>query len=166
MASPRRSRKASTHKKATVEPPERRQHAKLEDVPTDTAGVKARRVKPVVETLSARGTIDGRQLAAAEALREDYEVGIHGARIGDDLPVGVQGKTGDRHEMTQAQIEAAANYRRAVQTIGLLADAVVTPIVLENCTLEETGRRLGVDKKHLAGRLQVALDQVASFYGL
>ena len=164
-ATKRRSR-AGRKQALDITTPERGQHNRIEAIPTDVAGVKARRVKPVVEMLSARGTIDGRQLAAAEAYREDYEVGVLGARTVEDMPVGVQTSKGDRDALTQRQIEAGARYQRVCRGIGLMAGAVVTDVVLLNLSLEHAGRKQGVDKKTVAGRLQVALDQVASFYGL
>ena len=162
----KRRTKPKSRQALDITTPERGQHDQIEAVPTDVAGVKARRVKPVVEMLSARGTIDGRQLAAAEAYREDYEVGVLGARTVEDMPVGVQTSKGDRDALTQRQIEAGARYQRVCRGIGLMAGAVVTDVVLLNLSLEHAGRKQGVDKKTVAGRLQVALDQVASFYGL
>lgn len=152
---------------------ERERHGKLvavASIPTedDTAlpGVKMHRVQSPVERYAMRGSLTIRQSSAANDLREDWEFGIVGA-----CDTARRGTGGGPAGMTDAQLDAATAYRRAVEAMGKSVSAVVLPVVIGDAaggeiTVETLAIRRDEDRKQVMGMLKLGLDRLADHYAL
>lgn len=135
---------------------QRRNGRAMVEIPGDQAGVKVRVCQPPYEGYLSRGVITDRQCWAARRLKDDYELGICGARNpeagGSGDPAGV------------AQVLAARAYAVAVQAIGKRLSLVVLASVCEELTSEQVGRRIGERRDGVMALLRAGLDALADHY--
>ena len=133
------------------------------------AGTKMYRSQIPIERYRSRGEISERQATAGLRLRNDWEIGICGARQRDILgSKAVHGPVG----YSDMQLDAAMKYRDAVRVLGPAARAIVEPVV---CGDEAGGdvtvgmlakSRADMTAQQLFGAFKIGLDTLANHYGL
>jgi len=115
--------------------------------------------------LKARGLISGRQYAAGEALRADWERASLGPRVTmrwDAPPIGKGGRAAPHAEApTHAQLAARRRFEAAVATVGAGLADILWRIVCAGEGMRDAERALGWPAR--AGRvvLTIALDRLA-----
>jgi Domain of unknown function (DUF6456) len=158
--------------RASGEPtPERRRRSSFGLIPapaTDStparAGVRVYRAVPTLERLAKRGVIEPRQLVAGQRLRDDFELGIVGAR---EAAAGSTGPTSWTY--AEAMLAAVRRYEMAIAALGPTADFVQI-VCLEpdrgDISLAAMARRLGQNRQAISGIIRLGLQKLADFYGL
>jgi hypothetical protein len=124
--------------------------------------VAFRRVDQLLKLAEAGTGITDEHVTAGQRFMRDAEA-ADGARPGRDLAEGridgAQSGPGD------SRLFALRRYREAVQAVGQRGSAIVTLVVVENCTISDLARRLGVKQHYAAlGMLIAALDRLAEHY--
>lgn len=117
--------------------------------------------------LARRGLLNDAQVAAGERLRRDFLIGGHGPRTTmrwDAAPTG-RGNA-DGWDPSSAQIAARRRFAEAVAAAGPGLSDVLWRVVCAGEGMETAERALGWPAR--AGRvvLTLALDRLATFYGL
>jgi hypothetical protein len=129
------------------------------------AGSRVYRASSTIEQMLRRGTIEPRQAQAAERLRDDWELGVAGAR---EPATGSVGATGWYY--AEARLAALRRYQDAIAKLGPMADYVL-PIVLGttgfgDVSLSLLARLANRNRQEIAGVLKLGLDTLADHYGL
>ena len=129
------------------------------------AGTRVYRALSSLERLVRNGTIDPRQAQAGERYRDDYELGVEGARE----PASGSGGTTGWH-FSQAQLAALERCRKASAVLGPL-EPYVAPVVLGwpgfgDVSIAQLARTLSRNRQEVAGILKLGLTALADHYGL
>lgn len=119
-----------------------------------------RKLQPPIERYLARKLITQAQHSAAEHLLDDYELGVHGARNPE-----ARGSSGSPSPIAVAQLMALESYQLAVQRLGLIASAIVLPIVCADIGAAQLAQRIGAERALIMARLRDGLDVLADYYG-
>ena len=122
------------------------------------AGARMYRALSSLERLLRDGSIEPRQAEAGERLRDDYELGVMGAR---NQP-GSCGAPGWHY--AEARLAAVRRYRQAEARLGPLWD--YTASLALGCTISELARRMSRNRQEVAGICKLGLDTLADVYGL
>jgi hypothetical protein len=129
------------------------------------AGSRVWRATSTIERLARAGTIEPRQAQAAERLRDDYELGVAGAR---EPAGGSSGTTGWYYP--EARLAALRRYKSAITTLGPLADWVLLVALGEpghgDVSLAAIARRINRNRQEVAGIVKLGLDALADHYGI
>lgn len=144
--------------------PERERHSVVLVEPTcDVPGAMTARAQPAIERMERRGVLTRRQARAGARVYEAWALGIVGARDGEAGGSSVHDPGGYRDR----QIDAATEYRKLREAIGLRPWIVVFHVCCEDWSIDrfanECGR--GMDRKAWAGVLKLALDTAADYLG-
>jgi hypothetical protein len=134
------------------------------DIEVARAGMRMYRALSTVERLLRDGAITPRQAEAADRLRDDSDLGIHGARDAG----GSSSTTG--WYIAQAQLAAMRRYKAAIRALGPLWRYVV-PIVVGlpgagDISISDLARLLGRNRQEIAGIVKLGLDVLADHYKL
>jgi hypothetical protein len=129
-----------------------------------TAGVIAQyraRAVPVLERYHRRRQISDRQYHGALRLYENWALGIVGshdpeAGAGPWQPAGY----------SDVRLDAATNYRRAVQHLGKRLSPVVLAVVCDDFTVESWAKQRGIDRKGAMEVFRTSLDILADWFRL
>jgi hypothetical protein len=128
---------------------------------SDGFGMRTR-VIGMCEVLERRGTLTARQARAGTRIYQCWALGIMGARDAD-----ATGNGSDPGGYTDAQLDAAREYREIQQHIGLRLFPLVFAVCCEDLSparwANERGH--GTHKAAAVALLQHALDQVADLLG-
>ena len=116
-------------------PPERHQHDDIGETVTEQAGVKRRYVVDQVARLHGRGDITDEQAAAAFRFRQDRETLDSYSAPSTHGPL-VRTQSRGRQIMPDRVANAIARYRRAEHNLGITLMAVVGPLVLDGCRMD------------------------------
>ena len=122
------------------------------------AGARMYRSLSAVERLLRDGSITPAQAAAADRLRDDYELGVEGAR---DAPGG-GGAPGWYY--ADARLASLRRYELARAALGPLWSYTV-PIALDAARISDLARLLNRNRQELAGIVKLGLDVLADHYG-
>lgn len=159
-------RRAAVAVAAEMDPAEwqrSRGRAMVEEAAEVTAGGmpvgKVRVCLPPVELYLRRGQITARMCAAARRLRDDYDLGICGARDPER-----KGGTAAGEPMSAAQLMAARAYAKAVQAVGPRLSVVLLATVCEELWASEIGARVGERRDGVMALLRAGLDALADHY--
>lgn len=129
------------------------------------AGSRVYRTLSTVERLLRAGTLEPRQAQAANRLRDDYELGVAGAR---EHSAGSVGATGWYY--AEAQLAALRRYQDAIAALGPLALHVQIIVLGEpgsgDISISELARSLRRNRQEVAGVLKLGLDTLADHYGI
>ena len=130
--------------------------------------VAANEAESPISRLKARNLIDAAQFDAAEKLRRDYTLAQLAPRLGVDLtaPV-VLGRRGQKENtLTETVIAAKQRFARAMKAVGPGLSDVLYDVCCHLVGLEDAEREFGWPTR--AGRivLTIALDRLASHYGM
>jgi hypothetical protein len=106
------------------------------------------------------GALSPRQAQAAEQLRDDWELGIAGAR---EPASGSVGATGWYY--AEARLAAIRRYQTAVAKLGPMARYVLYIAVVE-ISLSQLARWIGSNRQEVAGVLKLGLETLADHYGI
>lgn len=151
------------------ETPERAQHAAgIVDRPTGTAigAPTGRLVQAPIDRLAARGTISPRMHSAGQRLRDQFEIGVLGARNRDrELPPGIRG-TSAMLEPTEVQVGALRAYRAALHSLGAHVGAVVEAVCCHDQDILAVSARQGRSRDKVMGVLEDGLKTLADHYRL
>lgn len=151
------------------ETPERGQHAAgIVDRPTGTAigAPTGRLVQSPIDRLVARGSISPRMHSAGQRLRDQFEIGVIGARNRDgELPPGIRG-TALALEPTEVQIGALRAYRAARRRLGAHLGPVVVAVCCHEQDVAVVAARQGRSPDKVMGVLEVGLETLADHYRL
>jgi hypothetical protein len=129
------------------------------------AGHRMFRALSTIERLRRDSSLSSRQAEAGERLRDDYELGVEGAR--DD-----NGKGGYwGWSFPEAQLNALRRYQLAVLALGQHIAGVVQPVCCGtpgggDVTLQALARKHKRNRQEIAGILKVGLDMLADHYGM
>jgi hypothetical protein len=124
------------------------------------AGSRVYRALSTVERMLRTGALEPRQAQAAERLRDDFELGVAGAR---EPASGSVGATGWYY--AEARLAALRRYQNALAKLGPLTPCIVW-IVLREFSLSALARILNRNRQEVAGVLKLGLDTLADHYGL
>ena len=128
------------------------------------AGLRMYRALSTVERLLRDGAITSRQADAGTRLRDDYEVGIAGARDGS----GSGGVIG--YYYAEARLRAVERYQLALAALGPLWRYVVPVCIGEpgggDISISELARRLGLNRQEVSGCIKAGLTALADSYDL
>ncbi len=106
-------------------------------------------------------------LAAANRLRRDHELGVHGAHLGNAQNDRVSGGK-DNTGMAAAQIDALGRFREAIAAVGSLRSEAVTVlcrVVLDNWDLSDLKAAYGVSRDRMHGRFYAGIERLREHYG-
>jgi len=153
---------------------ERMAHGRLVEVPAigtemeiARAGARMYRAVSTLDRMRRDGSLSARQADAGSNLRNDYELGVCGAR---NAPSGGSGgATGWFYTLTQ--LAAAGRWRDALEALGPRLGAVVCPICCGapgggDVSIADLARVTGTNRQEIAGQLKLGLDVLADHYGL
>jgi hypothetical protein len=124
------------------------------------AGSRVYRASSSVERLLRRAAIDPRQAQAAERLRDDWELGVVGAR---EPASGSVGSTGWYY--AEARLAALRSFQMARKKLGPM-QTYVLPVVIDELSLTELARWTRCNRQEVAGILKLGLDTLADHYGI
>jgi hypothetical protein len=129
------------------------------------AGARVYRALSSLERLVRNGTIEPRQAQAGERLRDDYELGVEGAREPANGSVGTTG-----WYYPEAQLAAIERCRKASVVLGPL-EPYVLPVVLGwpgfgDVSIAQLARTLRRNRQEVAGILKLGLTALADHYGI
>lgn len=144
--------------------PEREQHGTVLIEPTaDVLGAMTARAQPSIERMLRRGQLSFRQAAAGQRIYSAWALGICGARNSE-----ASGNGSDPGGYTDRQLDAATEYRRIRDAVGLRLWPIVWHTCCDDWTVDRfaTERGNGMDRKQLMGCLKMALDMAADCLGL
>jgi hypothetical protein len=129
---------------------------------SDGFGVRTR-VMPVVETMQRRGILSDRQAHAASRIYACWALGICGARDADS-----GGNGSDPGGYTDRQMDAAKEYRKLRNAVGVRLWPIVWHIACDDWSVERFANECGggLDRKQWMGCLKLALDTAADHLGL
>ena len=117
-------------------PPERLQHDDIGETVTEKAGGRRRYIVDQVTRLHARGDVTDEQAAAAYRFRQDREtLDLYSAPSTHGPLVRTQSR--GRQIMPDKVANAIARYRRAEHNLGITLMAVVGPLVLDGCRMDD-----------------------------
>jgi hypothetical protein len=122
------------------------------------------RVQSVTERLRNRGHLTERQFQAAERLHRSYCLGILQARDSDSGGCSAWSPSG----YSDAVLNAATDYRKAREAIGLRLWPLVWSVVIDDWTIERwrNERGNGTTPQAAAALFRHALDTLGDHYGL
>jgi hypothetical protein len=128
------------------------------------AGLRMYRALSTVERLLRDGAISNRQADAGLRLRDDYEVGIAGARDG----TGSGGVVGFYY--AEARLRAVERFEFAVKALGPLWRYAV-PVCLGlpgagDISISELARRMNLNRQECSGCVKAGLTALADHYEL
>lgn len=123
------------------------------------AGARMYRSISAVERLLRDGSIAPAQAEAADRLRDDFELGVEGAR---DAPGSGSGAPGWYY--ADARLAALRRYELARIALGPLW-SYTAPIALDAARISDLARLLGRNRQELAGIVKLGLDVLADHYG-
>ncbi|MGO4129108.1 DUF6456 domain-containing protein [Inquilinus sp. YAF38] len=151
------------------ETPERGRHAAgIVDRPTGTAigAPVGRLVQSPLDRLAARGTISPRMHSAGQRLRDQFEIGVLGARNCDsELPSGIRG-TGAVLGPGEVQLGALRAYKSALRCLGAHVGAVVETVCCHEQDVRALSVRQGRSREKIMGVLEDGLKTLADHYRL
>jgi hypothetical protein len=125
------------------------------------AGSRVYRALSTVERLLRAGAIEPRQAQAADRLRDDFELGVAGAR---EPATGSVGATGWYY--AEARLAALRRYKDAMKRLGPLAPCVLW-IVLSDESLSALARKFSrFSRQEVAGVFKLGLSTLADHYGI
>jgi hypothetical protein len=124
------------------------------------AGQRSYRSLSTIERMLRDGAIAPRHAEAADRLRDDCELGIHGAR---NAPSGSTATTGWHY--AQARLAAVRRYKLAVTALGPLAEYVL-PIAVADLTLSRLAHKLRQNRQETTGCVKLGLNVLAEHYRL
>jgi hypothetical protein len=167
-AMPRRNRRAPMAPMSDLGPAIRHQRGELvtEDAPDPGAPnrtVRRARQEWAPDVLRRNGTIGDAQHQAATRLHDAYALGILGAR--DRMGVYID-RTGGPSGYADAQLAAAADYRRAAQAVGQVGMAALAWCVISTGTVAGWAECKGWPVPRAQGYLLAALDRLTEHYQL
>ena len=129
------------------------------------AGVRVYRSVSTIERLLRAGTLTPRQAEAANRLRDDYEIGVAGAR---EAASGSSGSTGWYYP--EIRLAALRRYQDAVTELGKLADWVLLVVLgepgLGDVSISAIARRINRNRQEVTGVIKFGLDALADHYGI
>lgn len=122
------------------------------------------RVMPILEKYARRGTLNARQCRAGEMIYECWSIGIAGAHDSDAGGSSMPDPSGIRDK----QLDAATEYRRVRDALGLRMWPVVWAVCVEDMSVDQFANERGgtMDRKQWMGVLRVALSIAADHLGL
>lgn len=127
------------------------------------AGSQVHRAISSLERLARNGTISPRQTLAGERFRDDYELGVVGAR---QPASGSTSTTGWNY--SEARIAAVRRWRGGMNKLGLLSVYVLPVAIGEpghgDMSIAELARFLRQNRQEVAGVLKIGLDILACHY--
>jgi hypothetical protein len=124
------------------------------------AGTRVYRALSTVERMVRAGAVEPRQAQAADRLRDDWELGVVGAREPASGSVGSAG-----WYYAEARLAALRRYQNALAALGPLTPCVAW-VVLGEFSLSALARILDRNRQEVAGVLKLGLDTLADHYGL
>ena len=127
------------------------------------AGSRVYRVLSTLDRMLRDHAISASQAQAGDRLRDDYELGVAGAR---EPASGSVGTTGWYY--AEARLAALRRYQDAVAKLGPMAPYVL-PIVIDDVSLSAMARHIwlgGRNRQECAGILKLGLTTLADHYGL
>jgi hypothetical protein len=131
---------------------------------------ETRRVRNIhvdrLEWLFERGMIHRAHHGAGRKLQRDRELASLGGYCSRDPALGVRTLGGRRALPSDVQCDAIRRINAARVHVGPLGFRIIEFIVLDGITLKEAARRLQEPVMKMPLALRVALDSLASFYGL
>lgn len=124
------------------------------------AGLRMYRALSTIERLLRDGSISLRQADAGERLRDDYELGIAGARdtAGSGSAIGWY--------YAEARLAACRSYQQAIAALGPLWRYVLPVCVGDEQSISALARTLKRNRQELAGLIKFGLDVLADHYGI
>jgi hypothetical protein len=129
------------------------------------AGSRVYRAVSTVERLLRLGTITPRQAEAANRLRDDYELGVAGAR---EPASGSTGSVGWHY--AEARLAAVCRYQAAIGALGAMAHWVLLVALgepgLGDVSISAIARRIARNRQEVAGLVKFGLDVLADHYGI
>jgi hypothetical protein len=127
------------------------------------AGARVHRAISSLERLARAGTISPAQMLAGERFRDDYELGILGAR---EPASGSSSSTGWSY--TEASIDAVRRWRAAFNKLGPLAGYVIPVAVGQpgqgDWSIAQLARYIGQNRQEVTGCLKVGLTVLVNHY--
>jgi hypothetical protein len=116
-----------------------------------------------LERLAKAGTIAPRQLLAGERWRDDYELGVVGAR---EPASGSTSTSGWNYP--DARSAAVRRWRGGMNKLGLLAGYVIPVAIGEpghgDWSIAQLARHIHQNRQEVAGCLKIGLDVLACYY--
>lgn len=129
------------------------------------AGSRVYRSVSTIERLVRAGTLEPRQAEAGIRLRDDYELGVAGAR---EAASGSGSSTGWYY--AEARLAAVRRYKTAIAKLGPLADWVLLAVLgepgLGDISFSAIARRINRNRQEVAGIVKFGLDVLADHYGI
>jgi hypothetical protein len=128
------------------------------------AGSRVHRALSTLDRLLRNGTISPRQAQAGNRLRDDFELGLLGAR---EPASGSGGATGWYY--AEARLAALRRYQQALCAVYPMARYVLPIIGVPghgDVSISDLARFLGRNRQEVAGVLKLGLDTLADYYGL
>jgi hypothetical protein len=122
------------------------------------AGARMYRALSSLDRLLRDGSIERRQAEAGERLRDDYELGVAGARnsAGSGAAPGWY--------YAEARLAAVRRYKQAEARLGPLWD--YTASLALGSTISELARQMKRNRQEIAGICKLGLDVLADVYGI
>lgn len=121
--------------------------------------VATRTVRDPLDRMRTYRQVSKRQFMAGEKLREDYLLGVEGARDGDG-----HGSGGSCTGLADAQLFAITAFKDAVRHLGQQRAAILVPVVCGGIDLRSLAPRIKLDRIRIAALFGAALDDLADHY--
>lgn len=121
-----------------------------------------RRTDTIFHLFKRGDAVSRDHLITVERYRNDYELGVEGAKPGHTRsPV----RSGfNAVDPAKSQIDALRRYRAANFSVGPRLCGILHPIVLGNMTIKDWADRNDVNESVAKGRLMAAIDRLADHY--
>jgi len=124
---------------------------------------------PLVAMHLRSGLITARHLRAADMLRDDWELGMAGAKPGIERGAAVGGGFTARQYPSEARIDRMQNARLALQSVGRMGTTLLLHVVLgipdsERRCVRSYSARHHLEEKTVRGMLIICLDRLAEHY--
>jgi len=152
-----------------LETPERAQHAAAiidRNISTQIGSPRGRVIQNPLDRLAARNRISPRMLSAGLKLKDDFEVGVQGAREDTgEFYLGIR-STANQGWVPAVQLDAIRDFRKALQAVGPYVGAILVAFC---CYDRDVVKIAGEQRRHrdkVMGSLEDGLKTLADHYGL
>jgi hypothetical protein len=161
--------KTKARAQPALETPERAQHAAAiidRNIGTAIGAPRGRLIQTPLDRLFVRNSITQRQFSAGAKLKEDFEVGMLGAKDAEgNFALGIRGQA-NHAWVPDVQLDAIRRFKQAMIAVGAHVGAVLVAFCCYDRDVVKIAVQQGRNRDKVMGIVEAGLDTLADHYGL
>jgi hypothetical protein len=163
------SGKSKARVQSLLETPERAQHAAAiidRNIGTAIGTPRGRLIQNPLDRLAVRESITPRMHAAGMRLKEDFEVGLLGAKDAEgNFALGIRGQA-NHAWVPDVQLDAIRRFKLAMIAVGAHVGAVLVAFCCYDRDVVKIAVQQGRNRDKVMGIVEVGLETLADHYGM